>query len=616
MTGRAPRVRRRAALPAALAVVAALAAAATAGAAPSACHAPGTLTAERRGETALLVTWTPARGAARRTAHRVWRGARVVGQTRRGRIVVPVRPGRTVRIRVAAVPAAGGRPVCAATVRVRVHRAARAGLRAPGSLRVRVVAPTRLALDWGAVPRAFGYRVLRDDAVVTQTRATSLTLGVVAGSTHRLQVVAVDRSGRRGAHSRLVQVTTEITPPSAPAGLRAGAPAGGAVDVAWDAARPGALPVRGYRVLRDGAVLGQTAGTSWRVGGLREGEEHLVEVRTVDSRGRLSAPSAPLRVALDPPVPTTGRGRAYLLASTDRSFDTLRAVYTRIGRVYPTYHRCTADAGFAGRDDPRITAWAQARRIEVLARVDCQATEVVHRILTDPPVRARWLDQIVRVTREAGYQGVNLDLEAGPWSDRAAYTAFARELADRLHADGRLLSLAVSSKTSDASPRHPRSGMFDYPALGGIADEVLVMAWGYHWLTSGPGPIGPLGWIRDVARYAASMPHAERFVIGAGLYGIDWPAGGGPGNPGTALEHADLVALMARVGAAPRRDPDSGELVFAYTDAAGVRHDVRVLDAAAVAAKQGAAAAGGIPRAFVWRLGGEDPAIWSLPAWG
>ena len=99
-------------------------------------------------------------------------------------------------------------------------------------------------------------------------------------------------------------------------------------------------------------------------------------------------------------------------------------------------------------------------------------------------------------------------------------------LSGRLHANGKLLSQAVSSKISDV-PNHPRSTAFDYVALSQYNDYVFVMAWGIHWATSAPGAQDDASWVRQVADYVATMANKPKFVMGTMLYGFDWPAGGG-----------------------------------------------------------------------------------------
>jgi spore germination protein YaaH len=410
-----------------------------------------------------------------------------------------------------------------------------------------------------------------------------------------------------------VVVSTELSPPRPPTGLTATPAGDGAYRVAWRAAAPGSFPVRGYRVHRDGQVLGQGGETSRLVTGLQQGRTHRIEVQTVDSTGELSPKSVPLEISLDPPTPSTGTGRAFLLASTDRSFEDFQRNYMKIGRVYPTYFDCLADGTFVGRDDPRITRWAQARRIQVLARVNCQRTSTLNRILNEPVLRERWLSRIVEVARDHGYEGINIDFEAGLWTDRNALSDFVTELSARLRAEGRIVSICVSAKAHDNNKQHPRNGIFDYPVISAQVDEVLVMSWGWHWLTSPHGPISPLTWLTGVAQYTSSMPHRDRFVMGSPMYGIDWPQGSGSSNPGTALEYDQIQALIARVGATPQRDPASGELYFSYT-AGGIQRNVRYMDAESLRIKHATAAAAGIPRTFLWRMGNEDQAIWNLPS--
>src|SRR5262249_32694501 len=152
---------------------------------------------------------------------------------------------------------------------------------------------------------------------------------------------------------------------------------------------------------------------------------------------------------------------------------------------------------------------------------NCQGTTKVHRILTDPTLRQVWLDQLVALAAAHGYDGISLDFEAGPASDREAFSTFVETLAPRLHAAGRRLTGAAWAKTRD-SLTPPRVGTFDYPRLAQAADWVFVMAWGLHWSTSAPGAQDDATWVQGVADYVASLGQPQRFVYGTNLYAMDW----------------------------------------------------------------------------------------------
>jgi spore germination protein YaaH len=579
---------------------------------------PSRLTLARRiGAATAVLRWRVPRNATTRASgrravrYRVMRDRSVVGQTAKHAIRLRVTVG--ARHRFAVVPlAANGKPTpCRTQKRVRV------AYRAPGAPRYVAVEGDEggLRLSWRAGARGdgalAGYRLVRDGATVGQTRDTSWNVNAEANRTYRFAVVAVDRGGRTSRPSRTVAVTTGHAPPTAPAGLQALAISDTQLGAQWQPSTVRSGEVTAYRVLRDGAVVGQVAATSTILGNLAPSTDYEVAVVAIDSHGYASAPAV-VSGRTNDPTPTSGHAHAFLLASTDQSFADFRAHYRQIGVVHPTYFDCTGDAALIGRDDPLVTRWSQARRVEVLPRVNCQRTAVVSRILTDPATRAAWLDRLVGLAREGGYDGISLDFEAGPAADRAAMTSFVRELAGRLHADGRKLAISVSSKAKD-SLTHPRSGIFDYPRLSEAADYVFLMAWGIHWATSAPGPQDEIGWVRSVVDYVKTLPLKHKFVYGTNLYAMDWPNGGGPDNRATAYEYQEAMGLLGQVGAQTALDPATDNLRATYTDAAGVPHEVWYPDAQTTARRVRLAKEAGLGGVGFWRLGREDQRIWDDP---
>lgn len=322
--------------------------------------------------------------------------------------------------------------------------------------------------------------------------------------------------------------------------------------------------------------------------------------------------TAPLVVALAlaAAAAATAHGaglRAFLLASAPDSFADLQGHSSQIGVVYPTYYECSAHGSqVLGADQPTVDAYAGAHGIVALPRYTCQDGAQVHRLLYDRSLRAKLLRQLIALGGQPAADGLCLDLENDGAADRPLLDSFVAALARALHARGRRLAVVVDGVTRE-EPRRS-TYFYDERALGGLADEVFAMAWGVHWEGSGPGPIAPLGWVRRVARFLASLPHARRFVLGVPMYGLDWaPVGGG--HP---YQYASLLALAARAGASPRRDAKSGEMTFGYRQA-GATHRVWYLDARAVLARLRAGVAAGL-QVGVWRLGSEDQALWSALA--
>ena len=601
-------------LAAAAALVAALAPAQASAAPKIRCDRNAGLDFKRSpGRTSGTLTWSRRPSAAAGTRYRVYRNGAVVGQTRRLSMKVRVRIGGTYTFTVRPVSKRGKVARCGQKLRRRIAylrpgRTEAIGATNPGggaSVRVSWEPATR------GDSRLVGYRVFRDGATFGQTKTTSVDVRVSSNRRYELRVAAVDARGRLGPSSDAVTVETGHEAPPAPGGLVATEVDESGVTLSWAASVPGRGRVVGYRVFRDGRIVRQVQGTSFRLTNLAASTAHSLTVVAVDSLGYLSAPSEPLVVTTTRPEQTTGRVHAFLLASTDRSFEDFRAHYRRIGTVYPTYFDCTRGADLTGRDDPLITRWSKERGVRVLPRFNCQRSEVLNRILREPELRERWLAGIVERVEAHGYDGANLDFEAGYATDRDVYSAFVAELAQRLHERGRSLSVAVSAKSVDI-PNHPRSTFFDYRALSDAADTIFVMAWGYKWTTSTPGAPDPIDWLTKIVGYVKTMPQWSRFVLGSPLYGMNWAGDGGSDQPASHHEYDDVLALAASAGATPQHDAASDTWRFDYVDEEGQPHQVWFPDVATLATRFALARDAGIGTG-IWRLGNEDQRIWDHP---
>lgn len=315
-----------------------------------------------------------------------------------------------------------------------------------------------------------------------------------------------------------------------------------------------------------------------------------------------------------------GGVQAFLLTGSPDSFADLRAHAAQVSVVYPTYYECAPSSGrVVGQDSPQIDRFARAEHIALLPRFTCQDGATVHRMLTDPVLRAATLATLARLAARRAFGGLCVDLENDGADDRAALTSFVAALASELHALRKRLTVVVDGVSEEL----PGSSTYFYDerALAAAADTVFVLAWGAHWEGSAAGPLAPLAYVKGVARYVASLPDHARFVIGAPLYGIDWTEGAARGAAGSsgasvsggaavAYQYAGIHALQHALGTHATRDPTSGEMTFAYTSSTGATHRVWYMDARAVLDVLAIARAHGLG-VGLWRLGEEDQSMWS-----
>jgi spore germination protein len=233
--------------------------------------------------------------------------------------------------------------------------------------------------------------------------------------------------------------------------------------------------------------------------------------------------------------------------------------------------------------------------------------ELVAAILDDRERRRAHIEALVEVASAPHVAGIDLDYEALDGADREAYSAFVRDLAEALHDADRTLSVTVHAKTRE--PGHwPGAEAQDWRALGDAADSVRIMAYDHAWEGSPPGPVAPLPWVDDVLRFAVDQIPPEKISLGLPTYGYDWPDGG----PGADVAWADATALVESAGADERWDDESASPWLTYTDDTGTSHTVWYEDARSLEAKVDLARQYELGGVFVWKIGGEDPAIWEV----
>ena len=229
----------------------------------------------------------------------------------------------------------------------------------------------------------------------------------------------------------------------------------------------------------------------------------------------------------------------------------------------------------------------------------------VGRMLHSARLMAAQVAAIVALVQREHYAGIDLDYENLHAGDRQAFTTFVTRLARALHARGKVLSVAVFAKTTNAGT-DPRNLAQDYAAIGRAADQVRLMAYDYHWGSSPPGPVAPIGWVRAVLRYAKTQIPASKIVLGVPLYGYDWA-----GRHGTGVSWLQALRLSRQYHAAAQYDQASQAPWFRYRDASGREHFVWFENAASSRAKFAAAQGAQIAGVYLWMYGYEDTGTWS-----
>jgi spore germination protein len=234
--------------------------------------------------------------------------------------------------------------------------------------------------------------------------------------------------------------------------------------------------------------------------------------------------------------------------------------------------------------------------------------DVAAAILASPGSRRRTIDALVDLTVDRGYDGIDIDFEAVRPEDRPKFSAFIESLAEALHDEDRILSVAVFPKTSDPG-QYDLQKPYDYERLGAAVDEFKIMTYSFSGPWGEPGPQMPLEWADAVLDFAADKVPPEKTYLGVPFFGFDWS-----GESATAVYPGRVARLVAATNPEIGRDPTSQEATFGYTGSGGGEHTVFFQDRAAIGAKLAFLRDQhpGLAGIAIWQLYDEDPAFWKV----
>ncbi|MFB0515566.1 MAG: glycosyl hydrolase family 18 protein [Candidatus Neomarinimicrobiota bacterium] len=155
---------------------------------------------------------------------------------------------------------------------------------------------------------------------------------------------------------------------------------------------------------------------------------------------------------------------------------------------------------------------------------DWGGTNKIETLLSSSANRQRAIDNLLAEVQAAGADGVDIDFEPLPASQRDNMVNFMQDLTNAVHNN------IPGSLVTMATPAVDWSGAWDYNALARIVDGLFIMAYDYHWSSSPTaGPVSPLdGFSWNVRRtvndyLTKTGSNSSKIVLGLPYYGYDWP---------------------------------------------------------------------------------------------
>ena len=261
--------------------------------------------------------------------------------------------------------------------------------------------------------------------------------------------------------------------------------------------------------------------------------------------------------------------------------------------------------------DPKLVSWMQTSQVElpIMPMVnnydgkDWLIKEMAE-MLANPAARKKLAKSLTAFATAQHDPGIVVDFEQVPDSSQQDFTRFIADLGNDLHATN--LKLMVALPAADWS--------YDYKTLSNEADAVILMNYDFHYPSSEPGPIASQDWFeRNIENIVKIVP-ADKIVMGIANYSYDWPAKTKtvPHPIAQAVTFQQGIITAVESESDVTFDPDTLNPHYSYEDEKNLVHNVWMLDGVTAYNELRAAERAGVRGTALWRLGMEDPSMWSI----
>ncbi len=174
---------------------------------------------------------------------------------------------------------------------------------------------------------------------------------------------------------------------------------------------------------------------------------------------------------------------------------------------------------------------------------------------------------------------------------------FLKEVKAAFKPLGLTLSLAVPYDDND----------WNYKAYAALTDYLILMAYDEHWAEGEAGPIASQDWFEKTLDQRMQELDPTHTIIAIGGYGYDWVKG----KIAEDLTFQEALQAARDSETDVTFDPDSENPHFSYVEDDGKTHNIWFLDGVTAYNEIHAADIYQPAGYAVWRLGSEDPSLWS-----
>lgn len=238
------------------------------------------------------------------------------------------------------------------------------------------------------------------------------------------------------------------------------------------------------------------------------------------------------------------------------------------------------------------------------------SNELAHTIFTNQEAQNRLIDNLIATMKAKNYVGMDVDFEFVLPEDKDSFIQFIRNLKNRLEPEGLSLMVALAPKVS-AEQAGLLYQAHDYPAIGAIADRVLLMTYEWGFTFGPPMATAPLASVRRVLEYGITEIDNNKILMGMPNYAYDWPLPFIRGQSAAeSISNVEAVERAALNRVTIQFDEEAQAPFYYYTNPQGIAHVVWFDDARSMEAKHRLINEYELSGSGVWQIMNFFPQMW------
>ncbi len=292
----------------------------------------------------------------------------------------------------------------------------------------------------------------------------------------------------------------------------------------------------------------------------------------------------------------------FYTSGADNAMNSLRRHVYDIDVLIPDWYRLDLNLELNSNIDQTVDKLVKKNGVKEMPLVTNLVSgkwdgELVHRLLVSQQARQNIINNICVQIKENRYDGVCIDFHNVTTEDKDLLVKFMKELADIFHKNG--LKVAQTVPVGDNA--------FKYRELSQIADYVIITLYNEHHPYGEPGPLSSRKWIQRNMESLDIMP--EKLIFGLASYGYDWCTESM--LPAKEVSFAEIMETAEKLKLQIFWDKEAQNPFMKYYDS-GKDHIVWYLDGVTFYNHMIMVREEGGAGIALWRLGFEEPAVWSI----